>query len=92
MGYLVSDEDLARAHTDPAFRQQLMAEHLGRLVAALDRTRQSDSQNLDLARQMREGAALAVALAGRIQRDDGGAEPEPGGADLTFATHLAAGS
>jgi hypothetical protein len=78
MGDLVSDEDLARARTDPAFRQQLMAEHLGRLVAALDRARQSDSESLDVARQMREGAALAIALAGRIQRDDCGAEPEPG--------------
>lgn len=77
MGELVSDEDLVRARKDPVFRQQMMAEHLGRLVAALDRTRQTDSDSLDVARQMREGAALAVMLAGRIQREDCGAEPEP---------------
>jgi len=32
MSDLVSDEDIRRARTDPTFRQQMLAENLGRLL------------------------------------------------------------
>ncbi|MEJ2626282.1 MAG: hypothetical protein P8Z80_17695 [Pseudolabrys sp.] len=69
---LVSEEDLARARQDPAFRQQLMTKNLDKLLAALTKARQERSKDPDVARQMREGVDLAVRLADRIQRDDDG--------------------
>ncbi|MGA7975143.1 MAG: hypothetical protein WCA36_20290 [Pseudolabrys sp.] len=73
---LVSEEDLARARQDPAFRQQLMTENLDKLLAALTKTRQERSKDPDVARQMREGVDLAVMLADRIQREDDGSGPQ----------------
>ena len=37
MSELVTEDDLARARGDPAFRQQLMADNLDRLLEALNR-------------------------------------------------------
>ncbi len=73
---LVSEEDLERARHDPAFRQQLMAKNLDKLLGALNRARQGSDQSPEVARQMREGVDLAVMLADRIQRDDGGSGPK----------------
>jgi hypothetical protein len=60
----VSDEDLARARSDPAFRQRLLAKNLDRLMAELNRLK-SASTRIDAARarQIREGVELAVKLA-----------------------------
>jgi hypothetical protein len=63
MSDLVTDEDLARARSDPEFRHQLMADNLERLLKALNEMRQSNSASPEAARQMREGADLAVKLA-----------------------------
>ena len=70
MSGLVSDEDLARARTDAAFRQRLMAESLDRLLALLNNMRRESDENPNRARQIREGVALAVKLADRLQLED----------------------
>ena len=67
---IVSEEDLARARQDPAFRQELMAKNLDKLLAALNKAKQGRDKNPELARQMREGVDLAVLLADRLQRED----------------------
>ena len=67
MSDLVTEEDLARARTDPAFRQQFLAQNLDRLLEALKKMRRKSDQNEDTARQLREGADLAVKLADRLQ-------------------------
>ena len=70
MSDLASEADLARARSDPAFRQQLFAGSLERLLAALNRT-QHTTNGPETARQLREGADLALKLADRLQRDGG---------------------
>jgi uncharacterized membrane protein YgcG len=65
--YLASDSDLARARLDPQFRQDLLAHSLETLLAALKRVQTGDVSP-DAARQLKEGAALAVKLADRLQR------------------------
>jgi len=62
MTKLVTEDDLTRARIDPAFRQQFLAENLDRLLEALKKIRDADEQNADTARQLREGADLAVQL------------------------------
>ena len=68
MAELVSEDDLARARSDPAFRQRLLAENLDRLLEALNRMRRSGNNSPESARQMREAVDLAVALADRLHR------------------------
>ena len=75
MSELVSEDDLARARNDPAFRQQMLAEHLERLLGALNKMRRDNSDAPEAAAQMREGVDLAVELADRLQRQSG--EPGP---------------
>ncbi len=67
----VTDDDLARARSDPAFRQQLLTENLGALIDELSR-RKPGARNASGATpgQLREGAALAVRLADIITRLD----------------------
>lgn len=68
MSILVSEGDLARARIDPAFRQQLLAVNLHRLLTALNRMRRGKIDRLESARQMGEGVNLAVKLADRLQQ------------------------
>jgi hypothetical protein len=70
MSDLVGDEDIRRARTDPTFRQQMLAENLGRLLEALKRMRRDGNATPQTARQMREGVDLAVKLADRLQQYD----------------------
>jgi len=72
MNKLVSDADLSRARHDPEFRQQLLAANLDRLLGALNRMRRESGPSEEGARQLQEGADLAVQLADRLQ--NGGAE------------------
>jgi hypothetical protein len=65
--YLVTEADLVRARTDPQFRQEVLAESLETLLAALKRAQRGDL-GPDTAKQMKEGATLAVQLADRLQR------------------------
>ncbi|HZQ12053.1 MAG TPA: hypothetical protein VFB31_04515 [Pseudolabrys sp.] len=72
MSDLVSEDDLARARQDPAFRQQMLADGLERLLDALNKMRRIGSDSPEAARQIREGVDLAVKLADRLQRNAGG--------------------
>jgi len=72
MSDLITEDELARARSDPAFRQQFLAQNLDRLLEALKRTRRTVEQNADTDRQVREGADLAVRLADRLNGDDRG--------------------
>ncbi len=76
MSDLVSEEDLARARSDPAFRQQLMADHLERLLEALNKMRRQNSESPRTAAQLREGVDLAVKLADRLQQNGGTPGPK----------------
>jgi len=69
MSNQVSEDDLARARHDPAFRQQMLAEHLERLLDALNRMRRANNDSPQVARQIREGVDLAVKLADRLQQN-----------------------
>lgn len=69
-GLAVTDEDLVRARTDPDFRQKFMADHLDRLLEALNVARRS-ANNPIRAKQIREGVDLAVKLA-EILNNHGG--------------------
>jgi hypothetical protein len=63
----VSEQDLARARTDPAFRQRLLSHSMEALLDGLKRARKSlgaDGEDND---RIREGAQLAVRLAEIIQ-------------------------
>lgn len=75
MGDLVTEDDLARARTDPGFRQQLMADNLERLLEALNEMRRSSDIKPDATRQIREGVDLAVKLADRLQQNAQNPDP-----------------
>lgn len=67
--HLVTEEELVQARRDPAFRKQLIASNLDHLLAALARLRASnDASDPEPARQLKEGAQLAVKLADLLQR------------------------
>jgi hypothetical protein len=76
MSDLVSEDDLARARHDPAFRQQMLASNLEVLLAALNKMRREKSDSPDAAAQIREGVDLAVELADRLQRHGGKPGPQ----------------
>lgn len=71
MSDLVTEDDLARARSDPAFRQQFLAHNLDMLLEALNRMRRTQETGPDTARQIREGVDLAVKLADRLQANSG---------------------
>jgi hypothetical protein len=66
----VTDEDLARAREDVAFRHKMLAENLDQLLAALNRMRRSPAAAKEpaKARQIKEGVELAVKLSDLIHR------------------------
>jgi hypothetical protein len=66
MSVLVTDDDLARARQDPAFRQRYYADHLDRLLDKLNQMRKRSDNDPDRARQIKEGVDLAVKLADRL--------------------------
>ena len=63
----ITDADLARARQDPAFRHQLVADHLDLLLHELNKLRNSTA-DAKRARQIREGVDLAVRLANLLQK------------------------
>ena len=61
---VVTDKELERARNDPAFRQQLIAQNLDYLLAALNKLRRANSRSDPAgASQIREAVQLAVKLA-----------------------------
>jgi hypothetical protein len=69
MSDLVTEDDIVRARSDPGFRQQMMAEHLDRLLEALNKMRRAGDSKPEAARQIKEGVDLAVRLADRLQQN-----------------------
>ena len=69
---LVTDDDLARARLDPAFRHRLVADCLHLLLSELNKLRARTGADHNSARQIREGVDLAVRLAELLQRVDPG--------------------
>jgi hypothetical protein len=64
----VTDTDLSRARSDPAYRQRLLEQSLETLLASLKRLRQTAAPKDNAAAvQMREAVELAVRLAELIQ-------------------------
>jgi hypothetical protein len=63
----VTDDELARARSDPAFRQRLLNRNMEALLGGLKRLRKSPTANGRGAQQIREGVELAVQLAELIQ-------------------------
>jgi hypothetical protein len=70
MSDLVTDDDIARARSDPAFRQHLMAYNLERLLEMLNTMRKNNDKDPVSQRQIREGVDLAVKLAAKLQKND----------------------
>ncbi len=66
MREFVTEQDLEHARGDAAFRQQLMANSLERLLEALKQIRKAENPTPEAARQLREGVDLAVKLADRL--------------------------
>ncbi len=76
MSELVTAEDLTRARGDAAFRQQLLADNLERLLEALKQMRKTNDTSPELLRQIREGVNLAVKLADRLQQTAQSQDPQ----------------
>jgi hypothetical protein len=66
----VTEADLSRARTDPAFRQKLLQQSLDVLLGRLQKERQLLSSATAKSGQMREGVDLAVRLAELIQMSE----------------------
>jgi hypothetical protein len=66
----VTDADLTRARTDPAFRQRLLEQNMEALLTGMKRLRGASPPAGAGAKQLREGVALAVRLAELIQHED----------------------
>jgi hypothetical protein len=76
----VTDTELARARSDPAFRRKLLEQSLETLLASLQRLRQTAApKDSAAAAQMREAVELAVRLAELIQGPTQGAAARPRG-------------
>jgi hypothetical protein len=65
---LVTDDDLARARQDPAFRHQLVASNLELLLGRLNVLHSAEGSDGKRKLQVREGVDLAVQLAELLQR------------------------
>jgi hypothetical protein len=68
MTEFATEQDLARARSVAAFRQQLLQDNLEWLLDALKKMRRADDPSPESARQMREGVDLAVQLSDRLQQ------------------------
>jgi hypothetical protein len=67
----VTDAELARARSDPAFRQKLLTQNLELLLSRMQRMRGAAQPKGGGAKQLREGVELAVRLAELIQNAGG---------------------
>ena len=64
---LVTDDDLARARQDPAFRYQLVVANLRLLLDEINKLREV-SADAAQCKEIREGVKLAVQLSELLQR------------------------
>jgi hypothetical protein len=63
----VTEDELARARTDSAFRQKLLSQNMEALLAGIKKLRKAPAANGHGDKQIREGVELAVRLAELIQ-------------------------
>jgi hypothetical protein len=63
----VTEAELARARSDPAYRQKLLSLNMEALLAGLKKLRKAPAPSGAGAQQIREGVELAVRLAELIQ-------------------------
>jgi len=72
MGHLdITETDVARSRADPRFKQILLAKMLEQLLGVLYRLQHSPAQtDAAIARNLREGAMMAVQLADLIRSID----------------------
>ena len=70
MSELVTQDDITRSHSDPAYRQQLLAQNLERLLEALNTMRKNNDKDPTSVRQIKEGVELAIKLADKIQKNE----------------------
>jgi hypothetical protein len=63
----VTEDDLARARTDPAFRQRLLSQNMEALLTGIKKLRKAPTAAGTGDKQIREGVELAVRLAELIQ-------------------------
>ena len=63
----VTEDELARARNDPAFRQRLLSRNMEILLAGIKRLRKAQAPTGEETKQIREGVELAVRLAELIQ-------------------------
>jgi hypothetical protein len=63
----VTEDELARARTDPAFRQKLLSQNMEALLAGIKKLRKAPPAKGPGDKQIREGVELAVRLAELIQ-------------------------
>jgi hypothetical protein len=63
----VTEDELVRARSDPAFRQKLLNQNMEALLAGLTKLRKAPAATGPAALQIREGVELAVRLAEVIQ-------------------------
>ena len=63
----VTEDELALARTDPAFRQKLLSQNMEALLAGIKKLRKAPPANGPGDKQIREGVELAVRLAELIQ-------------------------
>jgi hypothetical protein len=69
---LVTDDDLARARQDPAFRYQLVVTNLRMLLDEINKLREARNDAAEC-KEIREGVKLAVQLSELLQRISGAA-------------------
>jgi hypothetical protein len=63
----VTEDELARARSDQAFRQKLLSQNMEALLAGIKRLRKAQAPTSSETKQIREGVELAVRLAELIQ-------------------------
>jgi len=81
----ISDADIARSRADPRFKQVLLAKSLEQLLSSLHRMQSATQIGPNAARELREGALVAVQLADRIRAIDeqiARAEDQCGGSEV----------
>jgi hypothetical protein len=67
----ITDELLARTHTDRSLRRRLVSEHLDRLILLMSQARNLATTDARITQHLQEGARLAVELSKILKDIDG---------------------
>lgn len=80
--FAISDADISRSREDPRYKQILLAKSLESLLGSMHRLQNGPSAaDPEKARELRDGAMMAVKLADMIHALDKRLETEPGSDD-----------